>query len=191
MEVHERSKPRQKYAALILGGCNLRTHSRSVAVLCTAGADIIAALDSVHCMIAAKRRARGADGLSAQCLSFMTRLGSMNEPRPGPDVLVGSFVAENRSVFRARLTLLHRPHADNGQKALIRMLLPNASLEELQESHLGCHRTVASYTRCGSIVSDLNRHQMHTGQISLSANFEVKSAASVLHSGVSRPSPPK
>ncbi len=57
-----------------------------------------------------------------------------------PDVLVGSFAAENRSVFRARLTL-HRPHVGNGEKAPVRMLLPNASPEALQESHLGWHRT--------------------------------------------------
>ncbi len=57
-----------------------------------------------------------------------------------PDVLVGSFAVENRSVFRARLTL-HRPHVGNGQKAPIQMLLPNAFPEALQESLLGWHRT--------------------------------------------------
>ncbi len=45
-----------------MGGCNPRTHSSSVAVLCTASADVIAALDSVHCMTAPKRRARGVGG---------------------------------------------------------------------------------------------------------------------------------
>ncbi len=52
----------QKYAALILGGCNSRTHPRSVAVLCTAGVGVIAALDSAPCMTAAKRRANGVGG---------------------------------------------------------------------------------------------------------------------------------
>ncbi len=53
----------QKYDALLFWeGCNSRTHSRSVAVLCTAGADVIAALASAPCMIAAKRRVRGASG---------------------------------------------------------------------------------------------------------------------------------
>ncbi len=43
-------------------GCNSRTHSRSVAVLCTAGVGVIAALASAPYMIAAKRRVRGASG---------------------------------------------------------------------------------------------------------------------------------
>ncbi len=35
---------------------------------------------------------------------------------------------------------LHRPHVGSGQKAPIRMLLSNASLEALQKSYLGWHR---------------------------------------------------
>ncbi len=69
-------------ARLFWEGCNSRTHSRSVAALCTAGADVIAVLDSAPCMTAAKRRARGVGGLSVKCLSSMTRLGSVNERQP-------------------------------------------------------------------------------------------------------------
>ncbi len=73
----------QKYDALLFWeGCNSRTHLRSVAVLCTAGVGVIAALASAPYMIAAKRRVRGASGLSAKCLSSMTKLGSINECQP-------------------------------------------------------------------------------------------------------------
>ena len=57
-------------------GCNSRTHSRSVAVLCTAGAGAIAALGSAPCMTAPERRARGADGPSQpiQCETVLRLL---------------------------------------------------------------------------------------------------------------------
>ncbi len=51
---------------------------------------------SAPCMTAAKHRARGASASGRNPVkrpSSMTKLGSVNEP--SPDILVGSFVAEN------------------------------------------------------------------------------------------------
>ncbi len=171
MEAHERSKLQQKYDALLFWeGCNSRTHSRSVAVLCPAGAYVIAALDSVHCMTAPKRRARGVSGpgrnrfsvkpfcacwwivgkvpvvhdatgfcqqapaptsLSGRSplktnwfsgrVSPMTRLGSVNEHQPRRPCRV--VCPENRSVFRARLTL-RQAHSNLGSSKIFELMKP-------------------------------------------------------------------